>query len=379
MFNAKKLKEEYKGLIGFRKHYDNSIVIPDYLTESSSGEYYNEKSGAIRLDYISACLPKGMKLEDLLEEKIDAGISGVFNDILQYRQVNSYGKTLLERSQLLNRNTWSKDTIVNRDRLVGMQIYVRSLTGLTAVINEVGLQLTGEQEVKLYLFHSQQKNPLEEIVLKSNGTGWAWNNANIVLSAFESNEFQSGTFYLCYYQEDLIHSAVNYSNFNWDFGECGTCNNARNYYNVWKSINNHFMLYPFYIPEGSYVKGKMFDTADVVFDKSCSYGLNLRLSVQCDLTQFFIDNKMLFKNLLALKVTSHILNFMKFSSETNYVEEQLKMMILRDLEGDKETNYMNVSQQYNNELKAVNFNIGGINNSCLDNIQTVYEPTIGVL
>lgn len=379
MFDANKLKEEYKTLLGFRKHYDDSITILPELMETQSGEYYNDKSGAIRLDYIQSCMPKGMKLNDFLSERIESGITGVFNDILQYRQVSNYGKTLLERSQLLNRQSYKKDTITNRDRLVGFQIYVRSLTGLMTVINEVGLQLTGEQPIKLYLFHSQQDEPLQEIELQSNGTGWAWSNEEIKLPAFLSNRFQSGTFYLCYYQDDLTHSAVNYSNFNWSLGECGTCNSARDYYKIWKSINNHFMIYPFYIPDGDYVKGEMFDTEKVIFDKECSYGLNLRLSVQCDLTDFFVDNKMLFKNLLALKVTDLILNFMKYSTETNQVEEQLKQMIIRDLEGDRETNYLNVTQQYQKEIKAVNFNIGGINNSCLDNIQTVYEPTTGVM
>lgn len=31
------------------------------------------------------------------------------------------------------------------------------------------------------------------------------------------------------------------------------------------------------------------------------------------------------------------------SAETNFVEENLKMMIIRDLEGDKETNALNIA------------------------------------
>ena len=55
------------------------------------------------------------------------------------------------------------------------------------------------------------------------------------------------------------------------------------------------------------------------------------------------------------------------------------MMIIRDLEGDKETNALNISQLYNRELKAVSFNISSINNRCLDCEADTFQPIIGVV
>jgi len=123
----------------------------------------------------------------------------------------------------------------------------------------------------------------------------------------------------------------------------------------------------------------MFDMNDVIYCNNQSFGLNLKLTVVCDLTDFFIQNKFVFKNLLALKVVYKILNDMKFSQQINYVEENIKMMIIRDLEGDIDTKLLNIPTQYSKELKAVSFNISGINSKCLSCENANTSPSMGVV
>lgn len=378
MFRSNILQVAYKNLLGWKAHFDNSIELPADLTTSDTGEYYQEKNPALRLDYIKATLSTGQDLDKYLQDKVESGVNAIFNDILQYRQVNSYGKTLLEQAQLLNRHSWVGDKIMNTKRFVGFQIRVKTLTGLQAVIEEVGLQLEGGQTVTLYLFHSTKEDPLTTFDITTVDGSQKWKKAALNLNSMLSEEYGGGVFVLGYYQDDLEFSAINYTSFNWDRGECGGCNNS--HYGVWKSIRDHFFVYPLYVPFGNYTTGKMFDLAKAEFSNNQSWGLNLKFTVRCDLTDFFAQNRFAFKNLLALKVTHLILNDMKFSQETSYVEENLKMMIIRDLEGDKETNHLNISQQYSRELKAVNFNIQGINNRCLDcSKEESFQPTFGVV
>jgi len=71
------------------------------------------------------------------------------------------------------------------------------------------------------------------------------------------------------------------------------------------------------------------------------------------------------KNALYLKVLMKILKKIQYSMETNFVEEQLKMMITRDLEGDKETRYINIPMQYEKALKALKFEFSSVNKICL--------------
>ena len=378
MFKSDKLIPAYKNLIGWRNHFDTAeIDIDAGLQTSESGEYYQDKHPALRLDYIQSTLSGNQDLEEYLALKVETAISGIFNDIIQYRQVSNYGKTLLEQAQLLNRHSWVGDKIVNQNRFVGFQIKAKDQTGLQVIINEIGLQLDAPQTLKLYLFHSQKEEALQTFEIETTDTGFKWKKVDEELSAISPELYHGGVFVLGYYQSDLISQAINYSNFNWDKGECGGCNNG--YYAIWQSIRKHFHVYPVYVPNGNFEAEKMFDLRNAVYCNDTSWGLNLKFTVRCDLTEFFIQNKFAFKNLLSLKVAHLILNEMKFCQETNFVEENLKMMIIRDLEGDKETNALNISQLYNRELKAVTFNISAINNRCLDCEADVFQPIIGVV
>lgn len=378
-FKSNEVVPVYKTLIGWRQHYDaTDFQIDNALTTTDSGEYFQQKHAGLNLEYIKATIPTNRDLDEYLETTVEDSINEIFNDLLQYRQVNEYGKTLLQQSTLLNKYGWVNDVINNQNRFVGFQIRTRTATGLMTMINEIGLQFTGVEDLTLYLFHSSKKDPLHTFNVTTQGDGdWTWKEEPIELSAFNRTEYHGGTFVLGYYQEDVSSNAINYTNFNWDRGECGNCGHS--YRDIWNSIKKHFTVYPIYVPSGSFTKGEMFDLNNAMYNKSESYGINLKLSVKCDLTDFFIDNKMAFKNLLGLKVVWKILQDMKFSQNINYIEENIKMMIIRDLEGDKETNMTNIPSQYKRELKAVSFNISGINSQCLGCQSDSYEPSYGVV
>lgn len=377
MFDISKLTPVYQNLIGWRQHFDPSdISISAGLQASDSGEFYQSKHPAMRLDKIRATLPNGFTLEDYLVERVQDSIAEMFNDVLQRRLNEGFGKSLLDNAILLNKRGWQNDGIVNQDRFVGFQIRLKAASALRVAIKEIGLQFQGVESFDLYLFHSSKSAAIATIPVSTPGSNaWKWEVEEQILNSFESGEFHGGVFVLGYYQEDLTGMAINYSNFDWNKGECGGCNASR--YNTWNNVQKYFHIFPLYVPDGQFVKGEMFELQKAFFTPSQSWGLNLKLTVDCDMTQFFIDNKMHFKNLLGLKVVHKILYDMKHSVQTNYIEEQLKMMIIRDLEGDKETNYLNITQQYNREIKAVKFNTSAINSLCLpcDDVATV--PTIG--
>ena len=115
------------------------------------------------------------------------------------------------------------------------------------------------------------------------------------------------------------------------------------------------------------------------YENTISFGLNLKLTVRCDLTYFFIQNRFVFQDLLAYNVALVILKDMQFSTEINWVKEQYVNMVIRELEGDKETNALNLPQRYRNELKAVEFNTSDMNKTCLGCVDDVSQPTVGVL
>lgn len=376
-FKSSELIPVYKTLLGWRQHYDaTDFQIGAPLTVTDSNEYFQQVHSGVKLEYIKVTIPENRDLDEYLTTTVEDSINEIFNDILTHRQVNQYGKTLLQQSTLLNKYGWVNDVINNQNRFVGFQIRTKSVTGLVTMINEIGLQFTGVEDLKLYLFHSSKKDPLLDFNIQTLGNGdWTWKAEQLELSGFSNTDFHGGTFILGYYQEDVSSNAINYTSFNWDVGECGSCGHS--YLPIWNNIKKYFRVYPIYVPSGSFVKGEMFDLNNAMYDKTESYGINLKFSVKCDLTGFFIDNKSIFKKLLSLKVADKVLNDIKFSQRINYIEENLKMMIIRDIEGDKDTNLRNIPQQYKDELKAVTFNMSGINSQCLGCESDSYEPSIG--
>jgi hypothetical protein len=379
MFKSNIVVPAYKNLLGWRQFHDNSIQIANGLTTTETGEYYQQKHPALQLDIIQTLISPNLPLDTYLENTVTDATNEIFNDLLQYRQLNQYGKTLLETSVLLNRYGWTQDTITNQGRFVGMQIRTQDLTGLKAIINEIGLQFSGEETFNLYLFHSSKSDPLQVVEVTTNGNAnWNWKKIDWELSSFSPEQFYGGVFVVGYYQDDITSNAINYTNFNWDSGVCGGCNDP--HISVWRSIRKNFHVYPLYVPAGSFGDvGKMFDLEKAIYSNNQSFGMNFKFTVQCDLTNFFVQNKFVFKNLLALKVVHKILNDMKFSQQINAIEENIKMMIIRDLEGDIETKLTNIPSQYNKELKAVSFNISGINSKCLGCEDQNTSPTYGVV
>lgn len=379
MFKSNIVVPAYKNLLGWRQFHDNSIQIANGLTTTETGEYYQQKHPALQLDIIQTLISPNLPLDTYLENTVTDATNEIFNDLLQYRQLKQYGKTLLETSVLLNRYGWTQDTITNQGRFVGMQIRTQDLTGLKAIIDEVGLQFSGEETFNLYLFHSSKSDPLQVVEVTTNGNAnWNWKKIDWELSSFSPQQFYGGVFIVGYYQDEITSNAINYTNFNWDSGVCGGCNDP--HISVWRSIRKNFHVYPLYVPAGSFGEvGKMFDLEKAIYSNNQSFGMNFKFTVQCDLTNFFVQNKFVFKNLLALKVVHKILNDMKFSQQINAIEENIKMMIIRDLEGDIETKLTNIPSQYNKELKAVSFNISGINAKCLGCEDQNTSPSYGVV
>jgi len=365
MFNANLVIPEFENLIGWKQHSSTSeFQIEESLTETQSGEYYQQKHSALRLDIIRASLSDNIELSDYLKEKIQFASTEMLNDLLTIRQISGYGKTLLDDAVLLNKMGWANDKITNESRFVGFEIKVNGSIGLKALIKQIGLQFSGEESFTLYLFHSNVAEPISEIdVTTDSGGQWTWNDAFLDLYTF-SEKYKGGVFYLGYYQDDITTNAINNTDFDFDKGACLPCTGGPGY-QTWKSITNYYTVYPFYVPAGDYTVGQMFDLEHINYVPKVTYGLNLSLGVYCDLTRFFITNKMVFKNLLALKVAYMILNDIRYSPEINYIEENVKMMIIRDLEGDVDTKKDNITTQYHKELKAVKYNISAINEKCL--------------
>lgn len=381
MFKSETVEECFSKLLGWSNHYDLTEIpaLAETMNESETGEFFQDYHPALRLDLIKACLPPNRQLEEYLKEQTENGITQLLNQIITERKYQGYARKTLATETLLHGYGWAKDTIINESRFVGFRITPTAQTGLNIALKKIGFQFTLEQtDLDIYLYHSSKLEPLKTFKFTSTKPmDWHWVEEEIDMIA-ENDEYAGGSYLIGYYQDDINGQAINFTDFNWKTGPCGTCDGGvrRNH---WRKFNEYASVLPIYVPAPSLnAERNSFDYRDTIVDYDKSYGMNLRITAECDLTNFFCEHRFSLKKALALKVTYLILKDMSFSQQINSVEENLKMMIIRDLEGDKETNYINIVDQLLEEIQAVNFDHSGLSMPCLPCTNTK-APIYGVV
>ncbi|HET8839743.1 MAG TPA: hypothetical protein VFM82_12205 [Flavobacteriaceae bacterium] len=358
------IKECLKNLIGWKNHYDQNEVpeLEPELNESESGEFYQQFHPAMRLDLISASLPENRDLNEYLSERVETGIVQLYNQILIEKKLDSYRKELLANGKVITGSGFSGDTIINESRFVGIRLELNSEIGITVAINSLAFQITQAQtDLPIYIYHSSKVDPVKVLTFSSQ-KGGQW--AHQVVSE-ELNNLDNGYWIIGYYQDDLTGQAIQYKRLNWHSGFCQSCNGGIDS-NRYKAITKYVRMMPIYVPNASLDPNrKMFDMADAFEVPDNNFGINLNLSAKCDLKDFVCQNKSLLTNALGLKVTHLILRDIKFSQQINHIEESLKNLIIRDLEGDTDTHYVNIVTQLSRAVKSVNIDFDNLSKICL--------------
>ena len=368
MFDIRTITE-LKKVVGFRNHWNTTDIpaLSTALTDSESGQYYNDFHPMIRLDYISALLPSDYALETFLDDIETSSIKQMLNKMQMYKKLNNAGKDLA-RNNLIYDNVLKNKPVINESRFVGVEFCLNDTSaGIRAVINRVGLYLTSAQPaLTLYLFNSLQETAVSTYVFNStNANSFTWLETQINIDYQNSTGTDGGVWYLGYYQQDLIGQAVQYDSLNWKNGYCRTCDGgirSAKYNSIQKYVN----MSPFYVAAANLpAVGVMFDTDDVNYTYTQNYGFNFNVSVVCNLSQFYIDNRLSMVTAIGKSVALKILEMMKASSQISAIEQNVQFNIIRDLEGDAETQSVPFWQQADRAIKATNFDQSNINTTCV--------------
>ena len=368
MFKASILQNCLKNLLGWKNHFDLTEIsaLTPTLNASDSGEYYGDYHPALRLDLIEASLPEGRALSDYLTEKISTGITQLGNQIFTEKKLNDFSRELLGNGTIINGHGWANDTIINEGRFVGFKIKESSDIGVKTIINRLGFQFTLPQTaLNIYVYHSSKVDPVQILPFTSTkGLEWGWMDTEIDLS-FNNDDMSGGSWFVGYYQDDITGQAIQYKKMNWKTGFCSTCNGGRDY-SRWNTIKKYVSVVPIYVPAASINANKTVFELDAAFSTyDNNHGMNLNVSVKCDLSDFLCEHKMLLKNALAKKVTYLILRDIQFSQQINYIEENLKNLIIRDLEGDRDTYHTKIVTQLDRAVKAIDIDTNSLSKDCM--------------
>lgn len=368
MFDLRAITE-LKKVIGFRDHWNATDipVLPVTLSDSESGQYYQDFHPMIRLDYISALLPSDYPLDTFLDDIETSAIKQFLNKLQTFKKLNNSGQDLA-RNNLIYDNILKNKPIINESRFVGVEFALNDTSvGIRAIINRVGLYLTTAQpSLTLYLFNSLQEDAVNTYTFTSvNANSFTWLETQINIDYQDSSGTDGGVWYLGYYQDDLVGQAISYDVLNWQNGYCQKCDGGTRS-SKYNSISKYINMSPFYVSGSSLpAVGKLFDADDIVYNYTCNFGMNFNVSVVCNLSQFWIDNRLTMVNGIGKTVALKILQMMKASSQISAIEQNVQFNIIRDLEGDRETQSVPFWQQAERSIKATNFDQSNINTTCV--------------
>jgi len=422
MYRITDIQNALLHVIGWEQSFDPSQAIDDNLTKTESGLFFQNAHPLLTLDNIRAIIPDnfvyqypnwnngyaytiGSKvkhngkvwiatannvadepgddnpdwnlynyLSDYLERLTRNGIATAVQTFTQMKGLQKETKNLLERRTFFDGAGRLNATLQNRNKIVGFEITPIRSMGVTSKIERIGLQMTGGVGiVKLYLFHSSQVDPIQTFELeftKTNG-GFQWFDVKDAYMPYISNGNNAGgSWYLCYNQDELPDGmeAINVSK-DWSREPCGTCNIGN--IEAWRELTKYLQISPFMrkSPSTFAEYPEMWDITENSYTNTQNYGLNVEITVGCDLTDFIIEQRQLFATVIQRQVAAIALRTLAMNPDVRVNRNQSnasRMDVLYELDGNTSgVRPSGLGYDLKKAYEALSIDTSGIDRICL--------------
>lgn len=326
----------------------------------------------------SADWEKWDAVSDFVRTLMQNGINTAVQTFLQDKQLKEETKSLLERRTFFDGAARLQATIDPSNKIVGFEIVPVRAMGVTTKIERIGLQMVGATgKVKLYLFHSSQVAPMKEIELNFTNTngGFQWfTPAEPIYLPYipgkdgDGND-SGGAWFLCYNQNELPGGmqALNVSK-DWSAEPCQTCLGGS--IESWRQLTKYLQVSPFGIkaPLDFAQYPEMFDIAQVGYTNTMNYGLNVEISVGCDLTDFIISQREMFASVIQKQVAANVLRTLAMNPDVRVNRNQVNVtreQLLYELDGAVQGRPSGLVYELKQAYKALSLDTRGLDRICL--------------
>lgn len=364
MYNNDRLITELYSLVGWRdEQIEGDSFLSEEIQESISGLYFNDIHPLMTVENLKSICPIAIKDEKALfnswlETKTKASITKILERFYSEKMSEQRAKSVLENKVLFDGTGNLNDLITKTNSLVGFEIIPIKAKGVVLKINKIGLQMKGTGDVTLKLYHSSQPNVIQsKKVVRTNNGGMQWFDVNFELPYLSSAIDAGGSWYLVYDEKESEQQAV-LTNRDWSNAPC-TCNHGD--YMNYKLWSQYMQIIPFKCADDNF--------QNRLETYSLNYGINLQVSVVCDLTDLIIEQKSSFATIISLQVACDILRELIYNANVriNRNEENISSgQMLYELDGDS-TSYKKSGLVYrlDTALNTLKIDMSGINRLCL--------------
>ena len=423
MVRANDIQEKLLHLIGWEQNYDTSdLKISDALTVSESGLYFQQIHPLLTLQNMSCIAPdfknitfpeynsekeysKGNVVDyqgtqykalqkaqgkqpdieseywvetnlfsEWLESKTKASIQKAIARYCNEKTVEGTNKPLCESRTLFDGTGRLVDTVKNKKNLVGFEIIPVRAKGVTTKINKICLQFTKAGEYTLYLMHSSMDAPVKIIKLnKIRDNSAEWFTVDDLYLPYQSEDNDAGgSWYLCYFQSELPEgSQAIRKNKDWSKEPCGSC--SRRELLAWMAWSKYLEIHPFFVNEELInIEDEslhLWDVENNQYTYDNNYGLNLEVTVSCDITDFIVEQRMMFQDVIAKQVAIDMLREFAYNSNVRTNRHSInasRLDILYEVDGDSSSmKKSGLSYQLDMAFKAIKLSTEGIDRVCL--------------
>lgn len=316
-----------------------------------------------------------------LESKTKASIQKAITRYCNEKIAQGTYKTLCENRTLFDGTGRLVDVVKNRKNLVGFEIIPVRAKGVTTKINKIGLQFTEPGEYTLYLMHSSMDAPVKIIKLsKIRKNSIEWFSLSDVYLPYQSEDNDAGgSWYLCYFQSELPEgSQAIKKDKDWSKEPCNSC--SRREYLAWMAWSKYIEVHPFFVNEelveavdsnDGFEKQALhlWDVKNNQYTYNNNYGLNLEITISCDITDFIIEQRMLFQDIIAKQVAVDMLREFAYNANVRTNRHSINASrpdILYEIDGDSSSmKKSGLSYQLDMAFKAIKLSTEGIDRVCL--------------
>jgi hypothetical protein len=308
-----------------------------------------------------------------LESKTKASIQKAISRYCNEKIAQGTHKTLCENRTLFDGTGRLVDVVKNKKNLVGFEIVPVRAKGVTTKINKIGLQFTEPGEYTLYLMHSSMDAPVKIIKLnKIRKNSIEWFSLNDIYLPYQSDHNDAGgSWYLCYFQSELPEgSQAIRKDKDWSKEPCGSC--SRKELLAWQAWSKYIEVHPFFVNEELIEieeEPHLWDVENNQYTYDNNYGLNLEITISCDITDFIIEQRMLFQDIIAKQVAVDMLREFAYNANVRTNRHSInasRLDILYEVDGDSSSmKKSGLSYQLDMTFKAIKLSTEGIDRVCL--------------
>lgn len=352
-----------------------------------------------------------------LRRKTKASIQKAITRFCNEKMAKGGFRTLCENRTLFEGTGRLVDTVRNRKNVVGFEIVPLRSKGVTVKINKIGLQFTEAGDYTLYLMHSSSSEPVKVITLsKQRKNSIEWFTLNDLYLPYQSETTDAGgSWYLCYFQSELPNgSQAIKKDRDWSKGPCSSC--SRQEYISWLAWSKYLEVHPFCVNEelakptssiddfnddfsndfGGGVFGRsidgpedfnddfsddfsiesadenkvfLWDVKDNRYTYDNNYGLNLEVTVSCDLTDFIVEQKNMFQDIIAKQLAVDFLREFAYNANVRTNRHALnvsRLDLMYELDGDSSSmKKSGLNHQLDLAYKALDISTKGADRVCL--------------